>query len=238
MFNHGTSTSMLFLLVGVIYDRAHHRDVNGFGGLATQLPVYAGIFAVAVFASMGLPGLSGFISEILVFLGAFRSDMGSHSMISLSFQSMTIIAAGGVILAAAYLLWMLQRVFFGPLNEKYKGYADLSGRELLSLVPLVIVIVIFGVYPQPLIDLTYTSVNRTMQHVRNADMARRPAATTVLAATPKAGGAADAVKTGEAAEDTARIESAPEPRPQTVSAAQPAQLPRATAAASPATATP
>src|SRR5579862_7366400 len=172
MFNHGTSTSMMFLLVGVIYDRAHHRDVNRFGGLAAQLPVYTGIFTVALFASMGLPGLSGFISEILVFLGAFNSNLGAHdlggglsSMIQISFASMTIISAFGVVLTAGYLLWMMQRVFFGPLNEKYKGYADLTGRELFTLVPLVIVVIALGIYPKPLIDLTQTSVIAVQQHV-------------------------------------------------------------------------
>jgi len=173
MFNHGTSTSMMFLLVGVLYDRAHDRIINHFGGLATQMPVYAGIMAVALFASMGLPGLSGFISEVLVFLGAFKSDIGSSSVLHLSFQSMTIVAALGVILTAAYLLWMLQRVFFGPLNEKYKAYTDLNGRELLSLVPLAAVVVLFGVYPQPLIDMTKTSVENTRTHVLAANEAAR-----------------------------------------------------------------
>ena len=172
MFNHGTSTSMMFLLVGVIYDRAHHRDINRFGGLAAQMPVYAGIMSVALFASMGLPGLSGFISEVLVFLGAFQSTIGNHSLIVISFQSMTIVAAIGVVLTAAYLLWMLQRVFFGPLNEKYKGLPDLTGRELFSLVPLAAVILLFGVYPQPLIDLTKNSVEATKNHVLRADAAR------------------------------------------------------------------
>jgi NADH-quinone oxidoreductase subunit M len=167
MFNHGTSTSMMFLLVGVIYDRAHHRDVNKFGGLASQLPVYTGIMIVALFASMGLPGLSGFISEILVFLGAFNSSIGSEpaGLLNLSFQSMTIVAALGVVLTAAYLLWMMQRVFFGPLNEKYKGYLDLTGREMFTLVPLTIVVVVLGIYPQPLINLTKNSVDATMNHV-------------------------------------------------------------------------
>ena len=165
MFNHGTSTSMMFLLVGVIYDRAHHRDVNKFGGLAAQLPIYTGIMTVALFASMGLPGLSGFISEILVFLGSFNSDIARHSLMDYSFQSLTIIAAVGVVLTAAYLLWMMQRVFFGPLNEKYKDLADLTGRELFTLVPLVVVVVALGVYPQPLINLTRNSVEALQAHV-------------------------------------------------------------------------
>lgn len=169
MFNHGTSTSMMFLLVGVIYDRAHHRDVNRFGGLAAQMPVYAAFFTIALFASMGLPGLSGFISEILVFLGAFNSNLGdpewSYHKWSVDFTTLTAISAIGVVLTAAYLLWMMQRVFFGPLNEKYKGYADLSGREKFSLIPLVIVVIALGVYPKPLIDLTKNSVVALRDHV-------------------------------------------------------------------------
>ena len=167
MFNHGTSTSMMFLLVGVIYDRAHHRDVNKFGGLAAQMPLYAGIFTIALFASMGLPGLSGFISEILVFLGAFNSNLGSgpwaHPMVD--FTTLTAISAVGVVLTAAYLLWMMQRVFFGPLNEKYKGYADLTGREKFTLIPLVIVVIALGVYPKPLINLTQVSCKGLRDHV-------------------------------------------------------------------------
>jgi NADH-quinone oxidoreductase subunit M len=167
MFNHGTATSMMFILVGVIYDRAHHRDVNRFGGLATQMPVYAGFMTVALFASMGLPGLSGFISEILVFLGSFRSVLGGveGSFMQMSFQSMTVIAALGVVLTAAYLLWMMQRVFFGPLNERCKDYADVTGRELLTLIPLTVVVIVFGIYPQPLIDMTAKSVEATQRHV-------------------------------------------------------------------------
>ncbi len=165
MFNHGTSTSMMFLLVGVIYDRAHHRDVNKFGGLAAQLPIYTALFTVALFASMGLPGLSGFISEILVFLGAFNSNLGSgpwaHPQVD--FTTLTAISAVGVVLTAAYLLWMMQRVFFGPLNEKYKGYADMNGRELFTLIPLVVTVVALGIYPKPLIDMTQTSVGQVEQ---------------------------------------------------------------------------
>jgi NADH-quinone oxidoreductase subunit M len=167
MFNHGTSTSMMFLLVGVIYDRAHHRDVNKFGGLAAQMPLYAGFFTIALFASMGLPGLSGFVSEILVFLGAFNSNLGSgpwaHPRVD--FTSLTAISAIGVVLTAAYLLWMMQRVFFGPLNEKYKNYEDMTGREKFTLIPLVIVVIALGVYPKPLIELTQTSCKALRDHV-------------------------------------------------------------------------
>ena len=110
MFNHGTITAMLFLLVGVIYDRAHHREINGFGGLAGIMPVYAGFTALAFFASMGLPGLSGFVSEVLVLLGAWPK-----------YHALTIIAALGIVITAGYMLWMMQRVYLGPPNEKYRS---------------------------------------------------------------------------------------------------------------------
>jgi NADH-quinone oxidoreductase subunit M len=125
MFNHGTVTAMLFLLVGVIYDRAHHRRIDGFGGLASVMPVYTGIMTIAFFAAMGLPGLSAFISEVLVLLGGWQYN-----------QVLTIIAASAVVLTAGYMLWMLQRVWLGPLNEKYASLPDVNMRELVTLVPL------------------------------------------------------------------------------------------------------
>lgn len=139
MFNHGTITAMLFLLVGVIYDRAHHRDIDGFGGLATSMPVYAGITCIAFFASLGLPGLSGFWAEALVFLGSFPV-----------YKYITIAATFGIILTAAYLLWAYQRIFLGPLNEKYQSLEDVNRRELITLVPLALITLILGVYPIPL----------------------------------------------------------------------------------------
>ena len=116
MFNHGTITAMLFLLVGVIYDRAHHRNIDGFGGLASILPVYTGVTGLAFFAAMGLPGLSAFISEVLVLLGAWEAYPG-----------LTIVAASAVILTAGYMLWALQRVYLGPPNEKYRTLPDING---------------------------------------------------------------------------------------------------------------
>ncbi len=147
MFNHGTTTAMLFLLVGVIYDRAHHREIEGFGGLALQMPVYTGIVAVAFFASLGLPGLSGFISEALVFLGAFPV-----------FRGLTMIAVVGIVLTAGYILWTLQRMFLGKLNEKYKTLPDINGRELFTLVPLAIIVIILGVWPMPVLNLMTRSM--------------------------------------------------------------------------------
>ncbi len=161
MFNHGTATAMMFLLVGVIYDRAHHRDMEGFGGIGVVVPKYMGIMILATFASMGLPGLSGFISEVFVFLGAFRSEIASHAGSAwhfINFQTITILSACGVILTAAYLLRMLQKVFLGPLNPKYEHLAEINGREVFTLVPLGIAVLVFGVYPMPLVRLMNPSL--------------------------------------------------------------------------------
>jgi NADH-quinone oxidoreductase subunit M len=147
MFNHGTTTAMLFLLVGVIYDRAHHREIEGFGGLAHQMPVYTGIVSIAFFASLGLPGLSGFISEALVLLGAFPV-----------FKTLTIVAVIGIVLTAGYILWTLQRMFLGTLNEKYKSLPDINGRELFTLVPLAVIVIILGVWPMPVLNLMSRSL--------------------------------------------------------------------------------
>ncbi len=151
LFNHGTITAMLFLLVGVIYDRAHHRDIDGFGGLATRVPIYTGITSLAFFASLGLPGLSGFWAEVLVFLGAFPI-----------YKGLTICAGLAIILTAAYLLWALQRIFLGPLNEKYKDLEDISLRELATLIPLAVITLILGIYPLPLMNVIRASVERLL----------------------------------------------------------------------------
>lgn len=148
MFNHGTITGMLFLVVGVIYDRAHHRDINGFGGLATGMPRYAGITSLAFFASMGLPGLSGFISEVLVFLGAYRA-----------FPELVYFGATGIIITAAYLLWTFQRIFLGGLNEKYRDLPDVNFREIFTLAPLGVIVVLIGVYPSVALNFMKETLN-------------------------------------------------------------------------------
>ncbi|MFQ5542078.1 MAG: NuoM family protein, partial [Candidatus Binatia bacterium] len=154
MFNHGTITGMLFLLVGVIYDRAHHRNIDGFGGLAGVMPLYTGVTALAFFASMGLPGLSGFISEVLVLLGVWQK-----------YQVLAIVGAGGVILTAGYFLWTMQRVYLGQPNEKYQSLPEINGRELFTLIPLGIIVVILGVYPHAVLDLLSSSLNHLNQIV-------------------------------------------------------------------------
>lgn len=154
MFNHGTITGMLFLLVGVVYDRAHHRDIEGFGGLAAIMPVYTGVTALAFFASMGLPGLSGFISEVLVLLGIWQK-----------YPLLAILGASGVVLTAGYLLWTIQRVYLGPTNEKYKLLPEINAREMFTLVPLAAIVIFVGVYPNIVLDLLRASLDQINQIV-------------------------------------------------------------------------
>ena len=137
MFNHGMITGGLFLLVGVLYDRAHSRDLNAFGGLGARMTVYSGILIFFSLASLGLPGLSGFISEFLCLLGAFPV-----------YRWYAVLSCIGIILAATYLLYMIQRVLLGPLNPKWKALPDINAREIFTLVPLMIFILGVGIYPK------------------------------------------------------------------------------------------
>lgn len=150
MFNHGTITAMLFLIVGVIYDRAHTRGLNEFGGLMNQMPKYSAIMSVAFFAALGLPGLSGFVSEAFSFLGAFQSTV---------IRNITIASTLGIVLTAAYMLWTLQRLFLGALPDKWKSLPDINGRELFTLVPLAVIVIFLGIYPAPMINLMTSAVN-------------------------------------------------------------------------------
>ncbi len=152
MFNHGIITAMLFLMVGVIYDRAHHREIDGFGGLAQQMPAYTGISCLAFFAALGLPGLSSFISEVLVLIGAFNV-----------YRVITILAVSGVVITAAYCLWTVQRVFLGPLNPKYATLPDISRREMFTMLPLAAIVVILGVYPMPVLDMIDVSLSHIIE---------------------------------------------------------------------------
>ncbi|MFA5804139.1 MAG: NADH-quinone oxidoreductase subunit M [Melioribacteraceae bacterium] len=158
MFNHGTITAMLFLIVGVLYDRAHTRGLNDFGGLASQMPVYTGFVTVAFFAAIGLPSMSGFVSEVLVFIGAFGVS---------AIRVLTIISTLGILLGAGYMLWTLQRIFFGPLNEKWSALKDLDKREYAMFIPLTIIIIFLGVYPSAMLDIMNSSVNSLVNFVNN-----------------------------------------------------------------------
>jgi NADH-quinone oxidoreductase subunit M len=154
MFNHGTITAMLFLLVGVIYDRAHHREIEGFGGLLSRMPVYGTFTSLAFFAAIGLPGLSGFISEALVLIGGFHT-----------FQTVTILCASGIVLGAAYMLWTFQRMFLGPLNERYAGLPEIGAREIFTLAPLSLIVIVLGFYPHPVLGMLGTSMNHLVRVV-------------------------------------------------------------------------
>ncbi len=155
LWTHGLISPMLFLIAGVIYDRAHHREINGFGGLAKVVPEYSGVMGLAFFASLGLPGLAGFVSEFLVFAGAFPV-----------FTALTIISATSVIITAAYYLWTIQRMFLGALNPKYAHTPDLCWRERLTLYPLAVLVIVFGFYPHPILDIVKTSLAELVSHVK------------------------------------------------------------------------
>ena len=148
LFTHGTITGLLFVGVGLIYEKAHTRYIPDLGGLAGRMPVAAAALAIAGFASLGLPGLSGFVSEILVFFGAFRA-----------FPVQTILSVLGIILAAGYILWMLERSLFGPSRERFAAITDASPLEAIPLVLLVASIVLVGVYPAILTDVFETAVS-------------------------------------------------------------------------------
>jgi NADH-quinone oxidoreductase subunit M len=141
MIAHGIITGALFFLVGVLYDRTHTRDLTAFGGLGSQMPGYSGMFRLAVFASLGLPGLAGFIGEFLVFVGVYPI-----------FPLGTAIASVGLIVTAAFLLWTIQRVLLGPLNPRWATLPDMNGREWAALAPLGVLMVLFGLWPRPILN--------------------------------------------------------------------------------------
>ncbi len=156
MVAHGVITGALFLIVGVIYDyRAHVRGVDDFGGLGARLPLYTGVTSVAMLASLGLPGLMGFVAEFLIFVGAFGV-----------FPELTAVAVTGILFSAAMFLWTIQRIFLGTPNPRWADLPDLDRREAISLAPLVAIIVFFGVYPRPLLDLINTAMTSLMVAIR------------------------------------------------------------------------
>ncbi len=159
MFNHGIITAVLFLTVGVLYDRTHSRGLYDFGGIANQMPKYTGIAMVGMFAALGLPGLNGFVSELFSFLGAFEA-----------YRWITIIAVTGIIITASYILWTIQRIFLGETPGKLTDLKDLTPREVLSFVPLIILIILLGVYPSPAIELMNTSLSHLVEFVTSGGM--------------------------------------------------------------------
>ena len=156
MLNHGVSTGALFLMVGMIYERRHTRMIADFGGLSKVMPIYAIFFMIVTLSSIGLPGTNGFVGEFLILLGAFRSNV-----------LYGVLATTGVVLGAAYMLWMFQRVMFGvikkPENEKLK---DLNGREIATLVPMVVLIFLMGIYPKLFFSKMDVTVEKFLEDFR------------------------------------------------------------------------
>lgn len=166
MLNHGVSTGALFLLVGFIYERRHTRAIKEFGGISHVMPIYATLFVITTMSSIGLPFLNGFVGEFLIMVGMFQSTALSVTQ-SVNWNHIaTMLAGTGVIFAAVYLLWMVQRVFFGKVtNDKNKTLADLSWREIGLLMPLLALMVYMGVYPKPFLKRTDDVVRQIEQRL-------------------------------------------------------------------------
>lgn len=161
MINHGLSTGALFLLVGVVYERTHTREIDDYGGIAKVVPLFAAIFLIVSLSSIGLPGLNGFIGEFLILLGTFQSTV-------LASWIFAVFGASGVIFAAVYLLWMYQRVFFGEVKHaKLESLADMNTREMIVLAPILLFIVWIGVYPSTFLELTKASALDVLDKVLN-----------------------------------------------------------------------
>ncbi len=168
MVAHGITSAMMFFLVGVVYDRAHHRELPRLGGLASTMPVYAGFSIVGFFATLGLPGLCGFVGEVLVLIGSFSaaSGSGAKTLVSMGYASaaqiytLSIIACFGLILTAGYMLWAMQRIFFGSEREEYKAFPEIDRREVLVLTPLAVMAIALGILPSMLF-FVFTSATVT-----------------------------------------------------------------------------
>ena len=159
MVNHGLSTGALFLLVGMIYERRHTRQIADLGGLQKPAPIMAFVFTVVMLSSIGLPGLNGFVGEFLILVGSFATA-----------RWWTVVATSGVILAALYLLWAYQRVFHGPAEGDNAEMSDIGRREMLVMAPLLVLIVALGVYPKPALERIEPAVERLVEHIeQNSD---------------------------------------------------------------------
>ena len=154
MLSHGLSTGALFLLVGMLYERRHTRAIADFGGLAASMPIFATVFLIVTLSSIGLPGLNGFVGEFLILLGAFK-ETPLHA----------ILAASGIVLGAVYMLWVVQRVFFGRVHrDENRHVRDLGKRELVVLAPILALMVLMGVYPRPFLGRMHAAVDALVSY--------------------------------------------------------------------------
>jgi NADH-quinone oxidoreductase subunit M len=157
MVSHGIVSGALFLCVGVVYDRMHTREIAAYGGLVNRMPLYALVFMVFTLANIGLPGTSGFIGEFMTLIGTFKISIPTASL-----------AATGVILSAAYALWLYRKVIFGVLKPSLASIKDLTLRECLTLMPLVALTILFGIYPKPVLDMSAASVQQLVNNYTTA----------------------------------------------------------------------
>ena len=158
MLSHGIVSAALFLCVGVVYDRTHTREIAAYGGLVHRMPIYAFVFMVFTLAAIGLPGTSGFVGEFMVLVGAFQSNTW-----------VAMLALTGVILGAAYMLWLYRRVIFGDLTkENLKSITDLNWREVGIFAPLVSLALVLGLYPEPFLDVLHVSVENLIAQTNGA----------------------------------------------------------------------
>ena len=158
MISHGIVSAALFLCVGVVYDRMHTREIAAYGGLVNRMPLYAFAFMVFTLANVGLPGTSGFVGEFLTLIGTFRVNTWVATLATL-----------GTILSAAYALWLYRKVIFGKLEKpSLFNIRDIGWREMVVLAPLVVLTIVFGIYPKPVLDISAASVAQLMDNYQHA----------------------------------------------------------------------
>jgi NADH-quinone oxidoreductase subunit M len=172
MVNHGLSTGALFLIVGMIYERRHTREMDAFGGLWKVMPIYGALTLIVTLSSMGLPGLNGFVGEFTILLGAWGAGQAGAPLGSYWFAG---ISAIGVILAAVYMLFMFQKLFLGPVTkDENRQLKDINWREIVTLAPLIVFIFWIGLYPKPFFALMAPAVEKLVTLISSAGLAGLP----------------------------------------------------------------
>jgi len=169
MLNHGIVTGALFLSVGIVYDRTHTRKIADYGGLATEMPIFAAFFMVFTLASIGLPATNGFIGEFLILLGGFKAN-----------QWAGVLACTGIIIGAGYMLWLYQRIFFMEVNPKLHGLVDMDVRETIILIPLIFLVFWIGIYPDSFLDFMHPTVQHLIERLNTGGVQEMNIAKTIM----------------------------------------------------------